>query len=102
MLTGQALSMADFVRALSELLGRPVLDKSGLTGKYDLALQWTPGEGELPMLSRAEGTPSGPNFAPPGSAIFTAIQDQLGLELESQDSRVETLVIDHVEKPAED
>jgi uncharacterized protein (TIGR03435 family) len=101
MLTGQALSMADFVRALSEQLGRPVLDKTGLTGKYDLALQWTPSEGELPMLSRTEGTPSAPNFAPPGSAIFTAIQDQLGLELESQDSPVETLVIDHVEKPSE-
>jgi bla regulator protein BlaR1 len=101
MLTGQALSMADFVRALSEQLGRPVLDKTGLTGKYDVALQWTPGESELPMLSRTEGTPSAPNFAPPGSAIFTAIQDQLGLELESQDSPVETLVIDHVERPSE-
>jgi uncharacterized protein (TIGR03435 family) len=101
MLTGQALSMADFVRALSEQLGRPVLDKTGLTGKYDVALQWTPGESELPMLRRTEGTPSAPNFAPPGSAIFTAIQDQLGLELESQDSPVETLVIDHVEKPSE-
>jgi len=49
-LTGQALSMADFVRALSDQLGRPVLDKTGLTGKYDLTLQWTPDDSQLPGL----------------------------------------------------
>jgi bla regulator protein BlaR1 len=49
-LTGQALSMADFVRALSDQLGRPVLDKTGLTGRYDLNLQWTPDDSELPNV----------------------------------------------------
>jgi bla regulator protein BlaR1 len=95
-LTGQALSMADFVRVLSDQLGRPVLDKTGLTGKYDLTLQWTPDDSQLPGLKQAEPQPP-----PSGSSIFTAIQAQLGLELESQDSPVETLVIDHVEKPSE-
>jgi bla regulator protein BlaR1 len=49
-LTGQALSMADFVRALSDQLGRPVLDKTGLTGRYDLNLQWTPDDSQLPNV----------------------------------------------------
>jgi bla regulator protein blaR1 len=100
-LTGQALSMADFVRALSDQLGRPVLDKTGLTGKYDLTLQWTPDDSQLPGLREAEGTHSAPPPAPSGSSLFTVIQEQLGLELESQDGPVETLVIDHVEKPSE-
>jgi bla regulator protein BlaR1 len=100
-LTGQALSMADFVRALSDQLGRPVLDKTGLTGKYDLTLQWTPDNSHLPMLRETESTHSAPPPAPSRSSLFTMIQEQLGLELESQDSPVETLVIDHVEKPSE-
>jgi len=100
MLTGQALSMADFVRALSDQLGRPVLDKTGLTGKYDVTLQWTPDDSQLPMFKQT-GTPSAPPPALSGSSFFTVIQEQLGLELESQDSPVETLVIDHVEKPSE-
>ena len=100
-LTGQALSMADIVRMLSEQLGRPVLDKTGLTGKYDLTLRWTPDDSQLPMLKQTAGARGTPQSAPSGSSIFTAIREQLGLELESQDSPVETLVIDHVEKPSE-
>ena len=99
-LTGQALSMADFVRALSDQLGRPVLDKTGLTGRYDLNLQWTPDDSQLPMF-KATGTPSASQSAASGSSLFTTMQDQLGLKLESQDSPVEILVIDHVEKPSE-
>jgi bla regulator protein blaR1 len=101
MLTGQALSMAYFVRALSEQLGRTVVDKTGLTGKYDLTLQWTPDESQLSMVKETEGIHNAPQPAPSGSSIFMATQEQLGLELESQDSPVETLVIDHVEKPSE-
>jgi bla regulator protein BlaR1 len=99
-LTGQALSMADFVRALSDQLGRPVLDKTGLTGRYDLNLQWTPDDSQVPMF-KATGTPSASQSAASGSSLFTTMQDQLGLKLESQDSPVEILVIDHVEKPSE-
>jgi bla regulator protein blaR1 len=100
-LTGSALSMADFVRALSDQLGRPVLDRTGLTGKYDLTLQWTPDDNQLPMLRETESIHSAPPPAPSGSSLFTVIQEQLGLELESQDSPMEILVIDHVEKPSE-
>jgi bla regulator protein BlaR1 len=101
MLTGQALTMADFVRALSDQLGRPVLDKTGLTGKYDLTLHWTSDDSQLPMLREPEGAHSAPPPAPSGSSLFTVIQEQLGLELEPQDSPMEILVIDHVEKPSE-
>jgi len=101
MLTGQALSMPDFVRALSEQLGRTVLDKTGLAGKYDLTLQWTPDDSQLPMLKEKEGTPSAPQPAPSGSSIFTAIQEQLGLKLEPQITPMEFFDIDHVEMPPE-
>ena len=100
MMAGQALPMADIVRALSDQLSRTVLDKTGLTGRYDLTLQWTPDDSQLPMFNESEShTATQP--APSGPSIFTAIQEQLGLELKSQDSPVETLVIDHVEKPSE-
>jgi uncharacterized protein (TIGR03435 family) len=66
-----------------------------------LTLQWTPDDSQLPMLRETEGAHSAPPPAPSGSSLFTVIQEQLGLELESQDSPMEILVIDHVEKPSE-
>jgi uncharacterized protein (TIGR03435 family) len=89
-------------RALSEQLGRTVLDKTGLTGKYDFTLQWTPDESQLPTIEKTEDTHSAPQTVASGSSIFAAIQEQLGLELESQDSPVETLIVDHVERPSEE
>jgi bla regulator protein blaR1 len=82
---------------LSQTLGRRVVDKTGLTGNYDFKLEWTP-----------EGQPVGPKDgdAPPsvessGPTIFTALQEQLGLKLESTKGPVEVLVIGRVEKPTE-
>jgi uncharacterized protein (TIGR03435 family) len=80
----QGISMAVFIHEMSRQLDRTVVDKTGLTGNYDFTLQWTPDEGE----------PSGPS-------IFAAIQEQLGLKLESQKDGVEMLFIDHIEKPLE-
>ncbi len=104
-LVGQALPMADLVRLLTRPLGRTVLDKTGLTSTYDFNLQWTPDESQLPMLEGTEGGQQGTgNARPPdstGPSIFTAIQEQLGLKLESKKGPVEVLVIDHVEKPSE-
>lgn len=68
--------------------GRVVIDKTGLTGKYDWDMRWTP--------ESATGDP-GPD-APP--SFFTAIQEQLGLKLEPQKGPVEVLVIDHIEMPS--
>jgi bla regulator protein BlaR1 len=87
---------------LSRMLGRTVVDKTGLTAKYDVKAQWTPDQNQLQALGG--GAPPGepvPQFDPNGPSIFTALQEQLGLKLESQKGPVDILVIDHVEKPSE-
>jgi uncharacterized protein (TIGR03435 family) len=88
-----------FAEVLSHQLGLTVVNKTGLKGNYDFKLKWTPDESESHM-------PGGPpaNAAPPdasGPSIFTALQEQLGLKLESQKGPVDTIVIDHVERPSE-
>jgi uncharacterized protein (TIGR03435 family) len=80
-------------RELSGELGRLVIDRTNLTGKYDLTLKWTPAMGPPPMLNGQPDT-SAPD-------IFTAIQEQLGLKLESTKAPVPVLVIDHAELPQE-
>jgi bla regulator protein blaR1 len=104
-LTAQGLPMASIAMSLSRQVGRTVRDKTGLTGIYDFTLHWTPEEGTAPMMGTPAGGPQGPNSATPpdssGPSIFTAIQEQLGLKLESQKGPVEMIVIDHVEKPSE-
>ena len=104
-LNGQGLPVGSLVRLLTQQLGRTVLDKTGLTGKYDFTLQWTPDESQAPMFKGTAGSQPGTSSTTPpessGPSIFTAIQEQLGLKLESQKGPVEILVIDHVEKPSE-
>jgi uncharacterized protein (TIGR03435 family) len=98
-LTDKAISMVRFADWLQSYTDRPVLDKTGLQGLFDLRLQFhleahstDPGAGlqglSLPL------DPSGPS-------IFTAIQEQLGLKLESAKGPIEILVIDGVQKPSE-
>jgi uncharacterized protein (TIGR03435 family) len=65
------------------VLDRPVVERTGIAGEFDIDLQWTPDE----------STDSGPS-------IFTALQEQLGLKLEAQKGIVDVLVIDHVERPS--
>jgi uncharacterized protein (TIGR03435 family) len=100
-ITGQARSIANLVRALSVSLGCPVLDKTGLAGKYDFKLEWTPDDGQAQSLST--GAPNDRLAPPPDSnapSIFEAIQEQLGLKLVSGKGPVEIVVIDHVERPS--
>ena len=82
-------------RTYVSLLGRNVIDRTGLTGAWDVHLKWA-----VDTLS----APAGPNTTPPseviGPSIFTALQEQLGLKLESARGPVEVLVIDHVERPS--
>jgi bla regulator protein BlaR1 len=103
--TGQGIPISDLVRFLSRQLGRKVEDKSGLTGKYDLTLQWTPDESQGAMFKGPSPEPQGiASPSPPdasGPSIFTALEEKLGLKLESQKGPVEILVIDHAEKPSE-
>jgi bla regulator protein blaR1 len=105
-LTAQGAPIKFLTQTLSQQLGRPVLDQTGLTGKYDFKLAWSPDPSEA---GNAFGKPGpggdGGNGPPPpdpnGPSIFTAVQEQLGLKLESQKGPVEILVIDKVEKPSE-
>jgi len=88
-------TMGDFASLLQRaLLDRPVVDSTGLTGRYDFDLDWAPDEtqfgGEVPVAS-ADAQ------APP---FFTAIKEQLGLELEATRGSVQALVIDHAEPPS--
>ncbi len=84
---------------LSRFLERTIVDKTGLTKNYDIDLQWTPDENQARLLPSDVpkpllGDPSGPS-------LFTALQEQLGLKLESQKGPVEMIVIDRAEKPSE-
>jgi uncharacterized protein (TIGR03435 family) len=105
-LTVNYIDLHMFADVLSRVVGRIVIDKTGLTGKYDFALKWTPDEGQG-MMMPSGGKPGGDGAgAPPppessGPSIFTALQEQLGLKLESQKAPTDVLVIQHVERPSE-
>jgi len=79
-------------------LGRPIVDKTGLTGAFDLDLNWTPRWAFEPSFDRGRF----PNIDPGGPDLFTAVQDQLGLKLVSEKDDQSVLVIDHVERPTPD
>lgn len=102
--TGQGIPIANLAHLLSQQLGRIVLDSTGLTGNYDVTLKWTPDD-STPMFNGSADGSQGPANAPSpdsaGPSIFTAVQEQLGLELKSQTGPVGILVIDHVETPSE-
>jgi uncharacterized protein (TIGR03435 family) len=90
-LDGKGVSMAALANAIARTVQRSVIDKTGLTGTYDLHLQWT----DAPLNNTpAHETSDGPS-------IFTAVTDQLGLKLESAKGPVEVIVIDHMERPSE-
>jgi uncharacterized protein (TIGR03435 family) len=93
----QAIPITGLVEILSQLTGRTVVDKTGLAGKYDVALRWTPEDSHAAPTGAENAT--GERMQESGLSIFTAIQEQLGLKLISAKGPVETLVIDHIEKP---
>lgn len=103
----QAVAMDEksIVQWLSSMVGRSIVDKTDLKGLYDVKLQWTPdppaGGGNLPGGPGPGGPEAGPVIDPNGPSIFTAIQEQLGLKLESTKGPVDVLVIDSVQKPSE-
>jgi uncharacterized protein (TIGR03435 family) len=98
-MTGNSISMAQLADALSSAAGRPVFDRTGLAGNFDVDLEWTPALGT--QGSVGADAVSGPSAgdSPP---LFTALEDQLGLKLESTRGPVEILVVDHVEHPTAD
>lgn len=76
------MSMASFVTWLPALLGRPVLDKTGVSGNFELSLKYSTGDSD---------------DAP---ALPTALREQLGLTLRPIEAPTEVLVIDHIERPS--
>ena len=97
---GNQLTAAQLAGSLSFFVQGFVLDKTNLTGKYDVELQWTP-EPIRMQSSTPPGTGPLPLDQATGSSIFTALQEQLGLKLESAKGPVKTLVIDQAERPSE-
>jgi uncharacterized protein (TIGR03435 family) len=90
-ITTSGVLMADFARNLSNAAGRVTVDRTGLTGGFDLQLKFSP-------------DPLGPNVGDPASdlpSLFAAIQEQLGLKLEAQRAPIEMLVIDSAQRATE-
>jgi uncharacterized protein (TIGR03435 family) len=95
-------TMAILAQQLGQQLGRKVIDKTGLEGAFDVELNWTPepGQGMGPL----GGPPPGavlPQTDSAGPTLFTAVQEQLGLRLESAKGPVTVIVIDSISKPTE-
>jgi uncharacterized protein (TIGR03435 family) len=96
-------TVANIITFLSGRLGRAIQDKTGLTGRYGFALSWMPGENEsmgLGGMIFRPPTPA-PEAADPGVSLFTALQEQMGLRLESAKVLIDAMVIDSAERPAE-
>ena len=87
------------VEMLSRTVGRNVFDRTGLTGFYDFELAYNPG---VSLPNPPPGAPPPPPVDPDAPELFTALQEQLGLKLESARGPVEVLVIDSIERPTED
>jgi uncharacterized protein (TIGR03435 family) len=94
-------SFAEFANGLSMLLQRTVVNRTGLSGNYDAKIIFSPEQ--LPGLPMPPpGTPGVPPLDPNAPSIFTAVQEQLGLKLDSSRGPVPLLVIDRAEMPVED
>ena len=92
-------TMGDFAQFLQQLvLDRPVVDQTALEGKWNFRLKWTADESQMSGMGMKVPPPSDAADAPP--PLFTAIQEQIGLKLDSGKAQVPVLVIDKVEKPS--
>jgi uncharacterized protein (TIGR03435 family) len=96
-LAGSGMTMTQLSTMLANTLGRTVIDKTGLTGNYDVKLSWSPEPGQGGLVGGTPPPPVDPDSMAP--SIFTAIQEQLGLKIDSGKGAVEVYVIDRVEKP---
>jgi uncharacterized protein (TIGR03435 family) len=98
-LLASGVPLVQLTQVLSQLTQRIVVDRTSLTGNFDIDLSFTPDR--MPQGPPPPGAPV-PSIDPNGPSIFTALQEQLGLKLESEQAPVEVLVIDHVERPTPD
>jgi uncharacterized protein (TIGR03435 family) len=93
----RGVTMTDFIRmGVSPRVGRMVLDRTGLEGSYDLEVEFSP---EAQAMSAGD-SPAGPDRpAADRPSIYTALQEQLGLKLESRRGPVDVLIVDRAELP---
>jgi uncharacterized protein (TIGR03435 family) len=91
-LEGTGISMKAFAEMLHYSAGRLVLDKTGLPGRYDISLRWTPDDLSPTIMSALDTG---------GPSLFSALQEQLGLKLQLGKFPVDVLVIDRAERPSE-
>lgn len=98
-ITAIAVPLSSLIPTLSRMLGRQVVDQTGLKGNFDLNVTWTPDETQA-----FPPRPPGENSAPSDSAapsFFTAFQERLGLKFESKKGPVEIIVVENAERPSE-
>lgn len=109
MLTGRGVTTAQLAGTIERVLGSTVVDKTGLTGKYDYTMNFAPEMGGMSPMGPMGPPPSGasasndPAASTPSTAapsIFTAVQEQLGLKLVARKEPVDVIVIDHIEEPS--
>jgi uncharacterized protein (TIGR03435 family) len=100
-----AIPIPVFLQYLAPKVNRVIVDRTGLAGNFDIELQWTPDN----LPPRAAGAPAdqpirvnGQDIDPNGPSLFTALQEQLGLKLDSTRAPVEVLVVDRLEQPSPD
>jgi uncharacterized protein (TIGR03435 family) len=100
-ISGQPMSV--FIQMLAQSTGRPVIDKTGLAGPYDVSLKYMPepGMAGMPPGALPPGAPV-PTTEPDAPNIFTALQEQLGLKLENARGPVDVTVVDRLERPTLD
>jgi len=94
-MAGEAVPVSAIVTFVSGRLGRPIEDRTGLTGRYSWELKWAPDENEV----RPDGAPAPRSTPDAGPSLITAVREQLGLKLQSAKVKVAVLYIDHAEKP---
>ena len=98
---GAEATLEEIATTLGTQLNRPVMDATGLSGKYEVALMWANDNGlRVPAVASTGGEPGAPvvNDSDTGPTLATAIQEQLGLKLQPKKTMVDVLIIDHVEK----
>jgi uncharacterized protein (TIGR03435 family) len=97
-LRGGAATIESFTRLLGDFLERPLNDETGLTGTFDLELQFTAARSSSPggVVPGGLSTSASPDDVP---AVFTALQEQLGLKLDAQRGRADVWVIDSASMP---
>ena len=97
-LAGNRTDIPFLAQAVSQIVGRPILDHTGLSAKYDFELKWTPDQSSasnavggiaLPLAVTDRDRPN----------IFTALQEQLGLKLDASKAPAPVIVVDHIETP---